>query len=149
MSDFNQIRNLFGGTSIDNSCRVLVQIPWGFLWKVCFFNIQAIWNLLTMAVILNVCTCEIYHIYTDMGKKDKVQQSVFLLILHVIEWLCYNWRFANFWLEIGSHNWRFFINVFIDVFDACFNCLLMFSFCLFQYWTNCIIFQYVLFTFLS
>jgi len=29
---------------------------------------------------LNVCTYEIYHIYTDMGKKDKVQQSVFLLI---------------------------------------------------------------------
>jgi hypothetical protein len=27
------------------------------------------------------------------------------------------------------HNWRFFI----DVFDACFYCLLMFSFCLFQY----------------
>jgi hypothetical protein len=26
---------------------------------------------------------------------------------------------------------------------------LMFSFCLFQYWTNCIPFQYILFTFLS
>ena len=35
--------------------------------------------------------------------------------IHVIELLCYNWRF------------------FIDVFDACFYCLLMFSFCLFQY----------------
>ena len=65
--------------------------------------------------------------------------------IHVIELLCYNWRFANFWLEIWSHNWRFFI----DVFDACFYCLLMFSFCLFQYWTNCIPFQYILFTFLS
>jgi hypothetical protein len=63
--------------------------------------------------------------------------------IHVIELLCYNWRFANFWLEIWSHNWRFFI----DVFDACFYCLLMFSFCLFQYWTNCIPFQYILFTF--
>jgi hypothetical protein len=49
--------------------------------------------------------------------------------IHVIGLLCYNWRFANFWLEIWSHNWRFFI----DVFDACFYCLLMFSFCLFQY----------------
>jgi hypothetical protein len=48
-------------------------------------------------------------------------------IIHVIELLCYNWRFANFWLEILTHNWRFFI----DVFDACFYCLLMFSFCLF------------------
>ena len=65
--------------------------------------------------------------------------------IHVIELLCYNWRFANFGLEIWSHNWRFFI----DVFDACFYCLLMFSVCLFQYWTNCIPFQYVLFTFLS
>jgi hypothetical protein len=37
----------------------------------------------------------------------------------------------------------------ITVFDACFYCLLMFSFCLFQYWTNCIPFQYILFTFLS
>jgi hypothetical protein len=63
--------------------------------------------------------------------------------IHVIELLCYNWRFANFWLEIWSHNWRFFI----DVFDACFYCLLMFSFCLFQYWTNCMPFQYILFTF--
>ena len=66
-------------------------------------------------------------------------------IIHVIELLCQNWRFANFWLEIWSHNWRFFI----DVFDACFYCLLMFSFCLSQYWTNCIPFQYILFTFLS
>ena len=49
--------------------------------------------------------------------------------IHVIELLCYNWSFANFWLEIWFHNWRFFI----DVFDACFYCLLMFSFCLFQY----------------
>ena len=65
--------------------------------------------------------------------------------IHVIELLCYNWRFANFWLEIWSHNWRFFI----EVFDACFYCLLMFSFCLFRYWTNCIPFQYILFTFLS
>jgi hypothetical protein len=40
-----------------------------------------------------------------------------------------------------------FLIFFIDVFDACFYCLLMFSFCLFQYWTNCIPFQYVLFTF--
>jgi hypothetical protein len=47
---------------------------------------------------------------------------------HVIELLCYNWRFANFWLEIWSHNWRFFI----DIFDACFYCLLMFSVCLFR-----------------
>jgi hypothetical protein len=68
-----------------------------------------------------------------------------LLYIHVIELLCYNWRFANFWLEIWSRNWRFFI----DIFDACFYCLLMFSFCLFQYWTNCIPFQYILFTFLS
>ena len=49
--------------------------------------------------------------------------------IHVIKLLCYNWRFANFWLEIWSHNWRFFI----DIFDACFYCLLMFSFYLFQY----------------
>ena len=68
-----------------------------------------------------------------------------LYIIHMIELLCYNWRFVNFWLEIWSHNWRFFI----DVFDVCFHCLLMFSFCLFQYWTNCIPFQYILFTFLS
>jgi len=33
--------------------------------------------------------------------------------------LCYNWRFANFWLEIWSHNWRFFIDVSIDIFDVC------------------------------
>ena len=45
-----------------------------------FLNIQAICNLQSMAVILNVCTCEIYNIYTDIGKKDKVQYSVFLLI---------------------------------------------------------------------
>jgi hypothetical protein len=37
-------------------------------------------------------------------------------------------RVAMLQLEIWSHNWRFFI----DVFDACFYCLLMFSFCLFQ-----------------
>ena len=36
--------------------------------------------------------------------------------LHVIELLCYNWRFANFWMEIWSRNWRFFI----DVCDAVF-----------------------------
>ena len=47
--------------------------------------------------------------------------------------------------DLVSYNWRFFI----DVFVACFYCLLMFSFCLFQYWTNCIPFQYILFTFLS
>ena len=74
-----------------------------------------------------------------------VLPSTHRVSIHVIELLCYNWRFANFWLEIWSHNWRFFI----DVFDACFYCLLMFSFCLFQYWTNCIPFQYILFTFLS
>ena len=67
------------------------------------------------------------------------------VIIHMIELLCYNWRFVNLWLELWSHNWRFFI----DVFDTCFYCLLMFSFCLFQYWTNCIPFQYILFTFLS
>ena len=46
-----------------------------------------------------------------------------LLYIHVIELLCYNWRFANFWLEIWSHNWRFFYRriwcvflLFIDVF---------------------------------
>ena len=71
--------------------------------------------------------------------------NTYMIIIHVIELLCYNWRFTNFWLEIWSHNWRFYI----DVFDACFYCLLMFSFCLFQYWTNCIPFQYILFTFLS
>ena len=38
-------------------------------------------------------------------------------------------RVAMLQLEIWSHNWRFFI----DVFDACFYCLLTFSFCLFQY----------------
>ena len=81
-----------------------------------------------------------YH--TQFWKWTNLRSSWFI---HVIELLCYNWRFANFWLEIWSHNWRFFI----DVFDVCFYCLLMFSFCLFQYWTNCIPFQYILFTFLS
>ena len=37
-------------------------------------------------------------------------------------------RVAMLQLEIWSHNWRFFI----DIFDACFYCLLMFSFCLFR-----------------
>ena len=36
--------------------------------------------------------------------------------IHVIELLYYNWKFANSWLEIWSHDWRFYI----DVFDACF-----------------------------
>ena len=40
--------------------------------------------------------------------------------IHVIELLCYNWRFVNFWLEIWSHNWRFFI----DVFDCMFLLLI-------------------------
>ena len=39
--------------------------------------------------------------------------SIFLT-LH--KCLCYNWKFANFWLEIWSRNWRFFI----DVCDAVF-----------------------------
>ena len=61
---------------------------------------------------------------------DKLHHiKLYRIHIHVIELLCYNWRFANLWLEIWSHNWRFFI----DVFDACFYCLLMFSFCLFQY----------------
>jgi hypothetical protein len=32
--------------------------------------------------------------------------------------LCYNWRFVNFWLEIWSHNWRFFIDIFDDKSDS-------------------------------
>jgi len=59
--------------------------------------------------------------------KDRYQLNYFICIIHVIKLLCYNWRF------------------FINVFDACFYCLLMFSFCLLQYWTNCIPFQYILF----
>ena len=46
---------------------------------------------------------------------------IIFVFIHVIELLCYNWRFANFWLEIWSHNWRFFI----DGFDACFYCLFL------------------------
>ena len=36
--------------------------------------------------------------------------------IHVIELLCYNWRFANFWLEIWSHNWRFLSTYLMHVF---------------------------------
>ena len=67
--------------------------------------------------------------------------SIFLT-LH--KCLCYNWKFANFWLEIWSRNEIFYRRMW-----CCFYCLLMFSFCLFKYWTNCIPFQYILFTFLS
>jgi hypothetical protein len=42
--------------------------------------------------------------------------SYFTYIIHVIELLCYNWRFANFWLEIfHRHIWCVFL-LFIDVF---------------------------------
>jgi hypothetical protein len=44
--------------------------------------------------------------------KGDASLSYFPLSIHVIELLCYNWRFANFWLEIWSHNRRFFIDVF-------------------------------------
>jgi hypothetical protein len=36
--------------------------------------------------------------------------------IHVIELLCYNWRFVNFWLEIWSHNWRFLSTYLMHVF---------------------------------
>ena len=77
------------------------------------------WRWTTITHSWNFIIC-----YTNCIK----QLGLGLFIIHVIELLCYNWRFANFWLEIWSHNWRFFI----DVFDACFYCLLMFSFCLFR-----------------
>jgi hypothetical protein len=32
----------------------------------------------------------------------------------VIELLCYNWRFVNFWLEIWSRNWRFFLSTYLN-----------------------------------
>ena len=50
-----------------------------------------------------------------------------VICIHVIELLCYNWRFPNFWLEIWSHNifyrriWCVFL-LFIDVFlFVCFS----------------------------
>jgi hypothetical protein len=75
------------------------------------------------------------HTRQNTDKLEVVQRIVTVFVFmngyimtHVIELLCYNWRFVNFWLGIWSRNWRFFI----DVFDVCFYCLLMFSFCLFQ-----------------
>ena len=60
--------------------------------------------------------------------RDWIAEYVYVCI-HVIELLCYNWRFANFWLEIWSYNWRFFIDVFIEYLMHVF---IVYSFCLFQ-----------------
>ena len=43
------------------------------------------------------------------SKKNEnyVTRVIQSLSIHVIELLCYNWRFVNFWLEIWSHNcWK-------------------------------------------
>ena len=51
----------------------------------------------------------------NIEQSDSTDNISLSELIHVIELLCYNWRF------------------FIDVFDACYYYLLMFFFCLFQY----------------
>jgi hypothetical protein len=66
----------------------------------------------------------------DISSRIKVSFSIFphsaIMSFHTCDRVAMlQLEICKFWLEIWSHNWRFFI----DVFD----CLLMFSFCLFQY----------------
>jgi hypothetical protein len=92
---------------------------------VMLFRVHLAWvgfELITLVVIGTDCigSCQSnYH----MIKIMTVPNSSLPVFIHVIELLCYNWRFAHFWLEIWSRNWRFFMDVFIDVFDTCFYCL--------------------------
>jgi hypothetical protein len=55
----------------------------------------------------------------------------------VIELLCYNWRFVNFWLEIWSRNWRFFIDVLVGSVLLIFIVFSVVLLCVFTYRVTC------------
>ena len=127
----------------------LVKLKWQLAWLdfEIFVGCFGLWCLMLHSTIFQLYHgCQFYWCRKPEKTTDLLQATdkCYHTIIHVIELACYATT-GDFWPEIWSHNWRFFI----DVFDACFYCLLVFSFCLFQYWTNCIPFQYVLFTFLS
>ena len=73
---------------------------------------------------INCTSFEVFHMgfilcmYAKSKARDKPKQIhvIHATSIHVIELLCYNWRFVNFWLEIWSRNWGFFIDVFDGVF---------------------------------
>ena len=67
---------------------------------------------------------------SDMNKEQNLNetfQCIFIMSCTYLQYvckysaktlqnICYNWRFVNFWLEIWSHNWRFFITYLMHVF---------------------------------